>query len=97
MAYLKSLPVTELKIDKSFVLQLVNQVSDQQIVQTIIELAHTFNLGVIAEGVEDLETLQMLHQWKSEYAQGYYICRPTNAENLIEWLVEHKDKNWLIE
>lgn len=97
LAYLKSLPVTELKIDKSFVLQLVNQVSDQQIVQTIIELAHTFNLGVIAEGVEDLETLQMLHQWKSEYAQGYYICRPTNAENLIEWLVEHKDKNWLIE
>lgn len=95
LAYLKSLPVTELKIDKSFVLKLAEDNNDQQIVQTIIELAHTFNLGVIAEGVEDLETLSMLHQHGCEYAQGYYICRPTTAEKLVVWLDENKDKNWL--
>ncbi|MBT0586602.1 bifunctional diguanylate cyclase/phosphodiesterase [Alteromonas oceanisediminis] len=97
LAYLKSLPVTDLKIDKSFVLNLKSQHSDRQIVQTIIELAHNFGLGVIAEGVEDADSLQMLRAWGCEYMQGYHVCRPVAPKDFVQWLSDNKDKDWLRE
>ncbi|MDM7860548.1 EAL domain-containing protein [Alteromonas sp. ASW11-36] len=94
MAYLKNLPVTDLKIDKSFVLKLANNESDQQIVQTIIGLAHSFGLQVIAEGVEDKASLALLNHWKCEYAQGYFISRPAPLNEIIVWIQKYKDLPW---
>ncbi|WP_460312092.1 EAL domain-containing protein [Aliiglaciecola aliphaticivorans] len=94
LAYLKQLPVSELKIDKSFVLNLVDQSSDQQIVQTILELAHNFQLGVIAEGVENQQSLELLKEWGCDWVQGYHVCRPIAVEDMIDWCLQNKRTNW---
>ncbi|MFA3791583.1 EAL domain-containing protein [Aliiglaciecola sp. SL4] len=94
LAYLKQLPVSELKIDKSFVLNLVDQSSDQQIVQTILELAHNFNLGVIAEGVENQQSLNLLKQWGCDWVQGYHVCRPIEVEDMLQWCLQNKQTIW---
>ncbi|MEP4890251.1 MAG: EAL domain-containing protein [Aliiglaciecola sp.] len=94
LAYLKQLPVSELKIDKSFVLNLAEQNSDQQIVQTILELARNFNLGVIAEGVENQQSLQLLKEWGCDWVQGYHVCRPIAVEDMIDWCLKNKQTNW---
>lgn len=95
LSYLKSLPVNELKIDKSFVLNLDKNQSDQQIVKTIIDLAHNFNLKVIAEGVETLPSLSLLNQWGCNYAQGYFISRPVPVEQFMQWYKENEHTDWL--
>lgn len=86
LAQLKQLPVHELKIDKSFVLQLTENKGDQVIVQSTIELAHNMGLTVVAEGIEDKNALAWLGEAKCELAQGYYIQRPQPAEKYLEWL-----------
>jgi len=91
LAYLKNMPVSELKIDKSFILKLDQQIDDQNIVQTIITLAQTFNLEVVAEGVENEKTLQLLHSWKCDWIQGYFISRPMAKDKIPKWLMEHHD------
>jgi len=95
LSYLKSLPVNELKIDKSFVLNLDKNQSDQQIVKTIIDLAHNFDLKVIAEGVETLPSLSLLNQWGCNYAQGYLISRPVPVEQFMQWYKDNKYTDWL--
>ncbi|GAC16740.1 bifunctional diguanylate cyclase/phosphodiesterase [Aliiglaciecola lipolytica] len=94
LAYLKQLPVSELKIDKSFVLKLAEQSSDQQIVQTILELAHNFQLGVIAEGVENQQSLKLLKEWGCDWVQGYHVCRPIDVEDMIQWCLQNAQTNW---
>jgi EAL domain-containing protein (putative c-di-GMP-specific phosphodiesterase class I) len=86
LAQLSRLPVNELKIDKAFVTNLPRQQADQVIVKSTIEMAHALGLGVVAEGVEDAESLEWLRRLGCEMAQGYYICRPKPAAELIEWL-----------
>lgn len=86
LAQLKQLPVHELKIDKSFVLQLTENKGDQVIVQSTIELAHNMGLTVVAEGIEDLPALEWLGNAKCELAQGYYIQRPQPADDYYKWL-----------
>jgi sensor c-di-GMP phosphodiesterase-like protein len=95
MAYLKNLPVDTLKVDKSFILKLNTQLGDQNIVQTVLKLAKSFGMDVVAEGVENQETLTMLQQWDCEYAQGYHICKPIPVQALIEWYRTHIDENRL--
>ncbi|MCW8109862.1 EAL domain-containing protein [Alteromonas ponticola] len=95
LTYLKSLPVTELKIDKSFVLKLNEQNSDQQIVQTILQLAKSFNLSVVAEGVEDNASLTLLRDWGCKWAQGYYICKPAPLVQLINWYTDNLATDWM--
>jgi len=85
LAYLTQLPINVLKIDKSFVLNLDTSVGDQTIVKTVISLAHSFGMEVVAEGVENVESLKLLTLWGCEWAQGYYICRPIAAKDLITW------------
>ena len=94
MAYLKHLPVTTLKVDKSFVLSLDSQQGDQKIVQTVIELAHSFGLNVVAEGIESQATLLLLKKWGCEFAQGYYMCKPIPFDDLITWQNTHQLTNW---
>lgn len=94
LAYLKNLPVTTIKIDKSFILNLATDENDQQIVHTVLSLAHIFDLDVVAEGVEDEESLSLLQNWGCDIAQGYFISRPQSADHLIDWLGEtpYQDK-----
>ena len=92
MSYLKNMPVTTLKIDKSFVLNLHENINDQTIVQVIIDLAKRFDLELVAEGVENEIALQMLKAWGCDYIQGYHISRPVDGNTLLNFLTEYKDK-----
>ncbi len=85
LSYLKELPVSNLKIDKSFVIDF-KDARNAAIVRSTIELAHNLNLEVTAEGVEDAATLRALQALGCEEAQGYYICRPLPPSELSVWL-----------
>lgn len=87
--YLKRCPATELKIDRSFVRMLVTSRSDRIMVNSTIELAHSLGEEVVAEGVEDSETLQLLGQMGCDKAQGYLIGRPMPYEALVDYLADH--------
>jgi diguanylate cyclase (GGDEF)-like protein len=86
LTYLKELPVEKLKIDQSFVQDIVTNPDDQLIVRATIELAHTLDLKVVAEGVETLAVCEMLREMSCDHVQGYYISRPLEAEQVSRWL-----------
>jgi diguanylate cyclase (GGDEF)-like protein len=86
LAYLKRLPVDELKIDKSFVLEMATDIDDMTIVRSIIELAHNFKLHVTAEGIENTQTLDLLGSMGCETAQGFHIARPMPYKELEEFI-----------
>lgn len=86
LSYLKRLPVEELKIDRSFVMDMEESDNDAKIVHATIDLSHNLGLKVVAEGVETETALNMLKQLKCDYAQGYYLSRPVPADELIKWL-----------
>ncbi len=88
LAYLKNLPVHEIKIDKSFVLEMDKDKEDATIVKSTIELGHTLGLSVVAEGVEGEEAWRMLQQLGCNYGQGYYMARPLPPGQVRSWLVE---------
>ena len=92
MSYLKNMPVATLKIDKSFVLNLHENIDDQTIVQVIIDLAKRFDLELVAEGVENQEALEMLRDWGCDWIQGYHISRPVDGEALLNFMAEYKEK-----
>ncbi|MEW6332379.1 MAG: EAL domain-containing protein [Pseudomonadota bacterium] len=89
LAHLKKLPVSNLKIDASFVSDMTEDENDAIIVRSTVDLAHNLGLSVIAEGVEDQETLDILQVLKCDYAQGFFICRPIPAADATEWLRRH--------
>ncbi|MEM1260942.1 MAG: GGDEF domain-containing phosphodiesterase [Pseudomonadota bacterium] len=76
LAYFKKLPADELKIDRSFVMNIFNDAGDQRIVRTIITLAKEFGLRVTAEGIEDARTASQLAEMGCDLLQGYYFGRP---------------------
>jgi diguanylate cyclase (GGDEF)-like protein len=86
MAYLKHLPVHELKVDRSFVSQMLHASSDAVIVHSTIDLGRNLGLRVVAEGVENALTLQQLDLLGCHAVQGYHISRPVAPEDLISWL-----------
>jgi len=85
LAYLKRLPVDILKIDQSFVTNMITNLADRRIVQSVIDLAHNFDLTVVAEGVEDEETLDTLTLMGCQRAQGYHVGRPMPSSELEGW------------
>jgi diguanylate cyclase (GGDEF)-like protein len=96
LIYLKRLPVSMLKIDQSFVRDMVNNADDLAIVEGVIGLANAFRLQVIAEGVETVEHGTMLLQLGCDLAQGYGISRPMPAHKLPGWLATWRpDPAWL--
>lgn len=86
LGYLKRLPVDALKIDKSFVKDMVVDASDAAIVRSIIDLSHHLGLKVVAEGVEDQATWEMLQRLGCDAAQGYHLGPPLDAVALLHWL-----------
>ena len=89
LAYLKELPLQELKIDRVFVTNIQRRERDFAIVRATVELAHKLGMTVVAEGVEDMATLETLDGIGCDAAQGYAIARPMRAEELSEWLGTH--------
>jgi diguanylate cyclase (GGDEF)-like protein len=86
MTYLKKLQLSELKIDKAFVLNLAKNQEDFVIVRSIIELGHNLGLTVVAEGIENRESLDILEHLNCDLAQGYWISRPMPSREFSDWL-----------
>lgn len=93
LAYLKSLPVDILKIDKSFVFGLDEDKSDQAIVQATLSLGHNLGLEIVAEGVESREVWDLLHAMGCDHAQGYFMSKPVPPAELEAWLKTRRIHN----
>ncbi|MFQ6022189.1 MAG: putative bifunctional diguanylate cyclase/phosphodiesterase [Acidiferrobacterales bacterium] len=91
LGYLKKLPVSLIKIDQSFVIDMTRDDGNATIVRSSIELAHNMGLRVIAEGVEDADTLMLLTNLGCDAAQGIFISEPLPITKLKRWLV---DSSW---
>jgi diguanylate cyclase (GGDEF)-like protein len=89
LAYLRRLPLDELKIDKSFVIGMVRDPNDNVIVRSTIDLAHNMGLAVVAEGVEDQATLDRLHTLGCDMVQGYFLSRPLAPDLVAAWMHDH--------
>ena len=90
LAYLKRLPVDELKIDKSFVMNMESDLQDAKIVRSTVDLAHNLGLSVVAEGVENAKSWKLLAGLTCDEAQGYFIARPMPAAQFPHWA-----RNWV--
>jgi diguanylate cyclase (GGDEF)-like protein len=98
LAYLRQLPVDEIKIDKSFVLQMGANHADETIVRSIIDLAHNLAMRAVAEGVEDSAILSRLGELGCDIAQGFHISRPLPADKFERWMDGYPSRAlWLAE
>ena len=89
LAYLRALPVDELKLDRSFVTNMDTDARAAAIVESTISMAHRLGMVMVAEGVETQDVADRLRLWGCDLAQGYYLSRPVPAERLLAWL-EHR-------
>lgn len=89
MAQLKMMPVKELKIDRSFIMGVTQNTDDAAIVNSMVQLAHSLNLEVVAEGVEEQDIIDHLKTLGVTYAQGYHISRPMPAADYAKWLTDY--------
>lgn len=89
LAYLRRLPVDEIKIDRSFVMEMDRNRDDATIVQTIINMCHDLGYKVVAEGVESGKALDLLRQMECDVAQGYHIARPQTSVQVFAWMEEN--------
>ena len=90
LAYLKTLPVHELKIDKSFVLNMENDLSDAKIVRSVVDLAHNLGMTVVAEGLESAKSWKLLEGLHCDEAQGFFISRPMPSKDFVAWVRDWK-------
>jgi diguanylate cyclase (GGDEF)-like protein/PAS domain S-box-containing protein len=93
LSYLKRFPINNLKIDKSFIHACITSPQDTSITKTIIAMAKTLNLKVIAEGVETKQQLDFLKFLNCDAAQGYLISEPMPANELLGWIKKTQNKN----
>lgn len=89
LSYLRTLPLDEVKIDRSFVYDVATNTNNQKIVRAVIDIARTFGLRVIAEGIEDERTLDMLRQLGCDRGQGYFFAKPMPPADLDVWCKKH--------
>ena len=87
--------MAEIKIDKSFVIDMRNNPDDTVIVRSTIDLAHNLGRHVVAEGIEDQKTLQILRELGCDYAQGFYMSEPLPQDSLLQWFERTGKKCWL--
>ena len=86
LSYLKRLPVQQLKIDRSFVRDMIDDRDDAMIVRSTIDLAHNLGLNTVAEGVESQQVLDTLKKMRCDHAQGYLISRPLSPDDFMSYL-----------
>jgi EAL domain-containing protein (putative c-di-GMP-specific phosphodiesterase class I) len=89
LSHLRRLPIREIKIDRSFVVNMREDPNDWMIARATVDLGRNLGLRVVAEGVEDAETLARLAEMGCEQAQGYHLCVPLPAEEATRWLEAH--------
>ena len=85
ISYLKKFPAREIKIDKSFIIDMVSNEENAIIVRSTIDMVHNIGCKVVAEGVEDEETLNLLVGLGCDFLQGFHICRPLSPIQITEW------------
>jgi EAL domain-containing protein (putative c-di-GMP-specific phosphodiesterase class I) len=88
--YLRRLPVHNLKVDKSFVIDMDKDEDNASIVRATVDLAHNLGLTVTAEGVETGTVYEKLREIGCDYYQGYYVGEPVDAAGIAEWLYNGK-------
>ena len=86
LSYIKQLPASEVKIDRSLVTDLATEAEDRVIVQTTIDMCHSLGYQVVAEGVEDHGTADLLREMGCDMIQGYLITPPLPFHELLDWL-----------
>ena len=89
LSYLQTLPISKLKIDRSFITKISKTTNGYKMVQSIISLGHALGLDIIAEGVENIEEYEFLKENQCEFIQGFYFCRPSSLK-AINRLIEDK-------
>ncbi len=92
LAYLRGLPLDEVKIDRSFVMRMAGSESDSVIVESTIDLGRNLGLRVVAEGVESAEAWSWLGDRGCDLAQGFFLSRPKPAEEMTRWLHESRER-----
>lgn len=95
LAQLKNLPISELKIDKSFILTMHSNPDDAMIVKSMVDLGHSLNMKVVAEGIETAQSMNTLTDLQCDIGQGYHLCRPARAEALMHWYSQQPVRPWL--
>jgi EAL domain-containing protein (putative c-di-GMP-specific phosphodiesterase class I) len=86
LSYIRKLPVQEIKIDRSFVMEMDTQENDAIIVQTTVDMCHSMGFEVVAEGVETGSSLERLSQMGCDYLQGYHLSRPLPFDELVKFI-----------
>ncbi len=90
LSYLKQLPATEIKLDRSLIMDVCTSDSSKVIVETSINMAHGLGCKLVAEGIEDEETARLLKEMGCDMLQGYWLCRPQPVEKVKQWLAESR-------
>ena len=93
LRYLRELPVSELKIDRSFVMRMGIDSSDEAVVRSAIDLGRNLDLRVVAEGVESEQIWAQLSELGCDVVQGFFLSRPVPADELEAWLRERAKKS----
>lgn len=91
LAYLRDLPVQKIKVDRNYISDLSPTSQQRKLVDVIIKLAHNLGFSVIAEGIEDIDTFNILNDLKADYVQGYLFARPMKLQNFIRWYQEYEE------
>ncbi len=92
LSYIKKLPIDEIKVDRSFVMEMTEDSDDDVIVRATIELAHNLGLNIVAEGVHDKLTWDRLKELGCDIAQGHYLSKPLTASAFTAWLMNKQGK-----
>lgn len=91
LSYFKQIPANELKIDKLFILNLMTSDEDKNLVCLMIQIAHSFNIKVVAEGIESKDCYEFLQEVGCDYGQGYFISKAQKPEVFLNWLNENQE------
>jgi EAL domain-containing protein (putative c-di-GMP-specific phosphodiesterase class I) len=97
ISHFKNIPAHELKIDHSFVTNLLENAMDRHIVDSVTKMAQGFGLVVVAEGVEDQQTYDELKTIGCDVVQGYFVGKPMPQEEFVEWLQLHNNYSKILE
>jgi diguanylate cyclase (GGDEF)-like protein len=89
LSYFRTIPATELKIDRSFISKMLESERDRHLVEAIIWLAHRFQLSVVAEGVQNSAEVELLTQLKCDVIQGYYFSEPLPHQEFCRWIADY--------